>query len=152
MSDNPAAFEAFTSSGKIKLPLFNRTEVGSNKRISFAKAESLVEGSLEVVTWLKLAIVRFPSRATADWKSDDASDGAMTKRLLSRLSFAPMLGERRFSTHNYTWIDNARELRILIIEIELFFCRQIWCRFIVLKVLPQSLVICDRGIQRLPRS
>lgn len=39
-----------TRLGRISVPRFRRMEVGSRRRISFAKAESRVEGEREVVT------------------------------------------------------------------------------------------------------
>jgi hypothetical protein len=50
MSESPDACADWTRFGKIRLPLFKRIDVGSNKRISFAKAERRVDGSREVVT------------------------------------------------------------------------------------------------------
>ena len=46
----PEAFALETRFGKIVVPLLSRMEVGSNRRISFAKADRRVEGDREVVT------------------------------------------------------------------------------------------------------
>ena len=50
MSERPDAWADCTKLGRMRFPLFNRIDVGSSNRISFAKDDSLVEGSLEVVT------------------------------------------------------------------------------------------------------
>ena len=50
MSESPDACADCTRFGRIKFPRFSRIDVGSSNRISFAKEESRVEGSREVVT------------------------------------------------------------------------------------------------------
>lgn len=50
MSESPEACAEDTRLGRMRFPRFNRIEVGSNNRISFAKLDNRVEGSLEVVT------------------------------------------------------------------------------------------------------
>lgn len=50
MSESPDACADCTRFGRIKFPRFSRIDVGSSNRISLAKEDSLVEGSLEVVT------------------------------------------------------------------------------------------------------
>lgn len=50
MSDNPEACADCTKFGRIKFPRFSRIDVGSSNRISFAKDDNRVEGSLDVVT------------------------------------------------------------------------------------------------------
>lgn len=49
ISESPDAWADVIRLGKMRFPRFRRIEVGINNLISFAKAESLDEGSLEVV-------------------------------------------------------------------------------------------------------
>ena len=50
MSVIAEAFALDTRLGKIRVPRLSRMDVGSSSRTSLAKADSLVEGDLEVVT------------------------------------------------------------------------------------------------------
>ena len=50
MSDKDEAFALETRFGRIKVPLFNRIDVGRRSLISFANADNFVDGDREVVT------------------------------------------------------------------------------------------------------
>lgn len=51
MSLRPLDWQDLTRSGKMRFPRLSRTDVGSNSLISLEKAESLLDGSREVVTY-----------------------------------------------------------------------------------------------------
>lgn len=94
MSLSPPAFALSTRMGRIMLPRFRRIDVGSNKRISFAKVPSLLEGSLYTKKRTKLV------------------------GLSCTNGYADCLGNHSFvptRCNQDSGIDNTRELRILVV-------------------------------------
>lgn len=102
MSVSAAAFALDTRSGKIRLPLFKRMDVGRSKRISFAKVLSRADGDRDVVTRGRGSTkpdVRAYSSSTSmmspSFPCPDGRDSSYLKSSRRRVSFA-MEGSKGF--------------------------------------------------------
>ena len=117
-SDSAEAFALDNRFSRIRLPRFNRIDVGSRSRISLLKVERRVEGSLEVVTSGR-GSVRPDRREYSSSKScaSVSRDSSNLKSFRSSLSFAiegssgfPLANEA-FKAARFSAIDASRSCR-----------------------------------------